>query len=259
MGTTAIVRQARPLHRRRIIERRRLLSLLDESKASVRLLVAPAGYGKTTLADQWVGRDGRRGAWFTARRSSRDVAALALGLARTATWLVSECDIRLREHLRAVPTAAQNVEVLADILGEDLADWPADGWLVIDEYQEIMESREAEHFVSALVAAAPIQVLIASRQRPSWVATRGLLYGEIFELNQTALAMDATEAAQVLGDGAVQSASGLVALAGGWPAVIGLASVSSAELAGNKDQVPKPLYRFFAEEVFEALARDVQE
>ena len=44
------------------------------------MLVAPAGYGKTTLAEQWVAREGRQGAWFTARRSSTDVAALALGL-----------------------------------------------------------------------------------------------------------------------------------------------------------------------------------
>ena len=30
------------------------------------MLVAPAGYGKTTLAEQWVAREGRRAAWFTA-------------------------------------------------------------------------------------------------------------------------------------------------------------------------------------------------
>ncbi|MGH3129089.1 MAG: hypothetical protein ACRDPX_14300, partial [Gaiellaceae bacterium] len=65
MATTATVQEARALRRRRIIERPRLFALLDESKARVRTLVAPAGYGKSTLADQWVARDGRRGAWFT--------------------------------------------------------------------------------------------------------------------------------------------------------------------------------------------------
>jgi DNA-binding CsgD family transcriptional regulator len=256
MGTTATTR---PLQRRRIIERRRLLALLDETKARVRMLVAPAGYGKTTLADQWVGRDGRLGAWYSVRRASTDVAALALGLARASTVLVPDCDVRLREHLRAVPTAAQNVGVLAEILGEDLSDWPGNGWLVIDEYQEIVGAREAEQFVAALVAASPVQLLIATRQRPSWVTTRGLLYGEAFEINQSALAMDATEAAEVLGDGGAESAPGLVALAGGWPAVIGLASVASAEVTADSGQVPEPLYRFFAEEVFGALAGDVRE
>ena len=39
---------------RHIIERPRLTKLLDDSNAQVILLVAPAGYGKTTLARQWV-------------------------------------------------------------------------------------------------------------------------------------------------------------------------------------------------------------
>ena len=37
-----------------IIERPRLLKLLDETEAKIILLVAPAGYGKTTLARQWL-------------------------------------------------------------------------------------------------------------------------------------------------------------------------------------------------------------
>ena len=43
-----------------IIERPRLLKLLDETEAKIILLVAPAGYGKTTLARQWVARQSRR-------------------------------------------------------------------------------------------------------------------------------------------------------------------------------------------------------
>ncbi|HSI98697.1 MAG TPA: hypothetical protein VK926_10075, partial [Gaiellaceae bacterium] len=256
--TTATVRQPRALQRHRTIERPRLLALLNESSARIRTLVAPAGYGKTTLAEQWVARDGRRKVWFTARRSSTDVAALALGIARTATALVPGCDVRLREHLRAVPSSAENSELLAEILGEDLGSWPADGWLVVDDYHEIVRRADAERFVAALLGNAPVQALIASRQRPSWVTTRGILYGEVLELNQTALAMDTVEAAEVLADESLQSASGLVAVANGWPAVIGLASVSGAQIDGDVEEVPESLYRFFAEEVYSALDADVR-
>lgn len=254
---TTSVRQPRTLQRHRTIERPRLFALLDESTARVRTLVAPAGYGKTTLAEQWVARDGRRKAWFTARRASTDVAALALGVARASTVIVPDCDVRIREHLRAVPASADNASLLAEILGEDFRDWPTDAWLVIDDYHELARGAEAERFVEALVANAPVQALIASRQRPCWVTTRGILYGDVLELNQTALAMDTAEAAEMLADQDVRSASGLVAVANGWPAVIGLASVSGAEIDRDVEQVPESLYRFFAEEVYSALADDV--
>jgi ATP/maltotriose-dependent transcriptional regulator MalT len=259
MATTATVPEARVLKRRRIIERPRLFTLLDESKARVRTLIAPAGYGKSTLAEQWVARSGRRGAWFIARSASTDVAALALGLARASTAVVEGCDIRLREHLRALPTPAENVETLAEILGEDLEAWPAEAWLVIDDYHEIAAEPKAERFVASLVAASSVQFLIASRQRPAWVTAKKILYGDVLELNQTAMAMDTHEASDVLIGRSGPSASGLVSLANGWPAVIGLASVSHAEIDSDIDQVPQSLYRFFAEEVFGALGVEVQQ
>jgi len=247
------------IRKRRIVERPRLFALLDESKARVRMLVAPAGYGKTTLAEQWVARDGRRAAWFTARSSATDVAALALGVARSATSIVDECDVRLRAHMRALPAPAENVETLAEILGEDLGEWPSDTWLVIDDYHEVAQEPRAEDFVKALVASSPVRFLIASRVRPAWISTKELMYGDAFEVNQTALAMDNREAAEILVGRSARSASGLVLLANGWPAVIGLASVSSAELEDDVEQVPESLYRFFADEVFGALGAEVRQ
>ncbi len=234
MASTAT---AGTLQRRRVIMRPRLMALLDESPARVRTLVAPAGYGKTTLAEQWVDTGGRRRAWFTARRSSTDVAALALGLARAASELVTDCEVRLREHLRALSGSTAKVDVLAEIISEDLESWPADGWLVLDDYHEIVGAEDAEHLVAAVVAASPIQLLIASRLRPTWVSARRILYDEVLELNQTTLAMDAIEASEVLAGRSPPSASGLVALANGWPAVIGLASVTTAEIE-DSEQLP---------------------
>ena len=46
---------------RHIIERPRLTKLLDGADARIILLVAPAGYGKTTLAREWTASAGGRG------------------------------------------------------------------------------------------------------------------------------------------------------------------------------------------------------
>ena len=117
-------------------------------------------------------------------------------MARAAAELIPGCDERLREHLRAVPNAGERVDVLAEILGEELAGWAGTDWLVLDDYHELVGARDAERFVDELVAFSPIQLLIAGRQRPSWVNGRSILYGDVLELNQTVLAMDTREAAR---------------------------------------------------------------
>src|SRR5689334_1207733 len=63
-----------------IIKRPRLTSILDESKARILLLVAPAGYGKTTLAREWI-ENKEDVAWYSGGPATADVAALAVGMA----------------------------------------------------------------------------------------------------------------------------------------------------------------------------------
>ena len=46
--------------RRYIIKRPRLTRLLDNANARVLMLIAPAGFGKTTLAREWVRRAAAR-------------------------------------------------------------------------------------------------------------------------------------------------------------------------------------------------------
>src|SRR5581483_11227924 len=76
----------RGIGRSHIIKRPRLTRLLDETDARIILLIAPAGYGKTTLAREWL--SGRPNAWYRGTPSSSDVAALALSLARAASTIV---------------------------------------------------------------------------------------------------------------------------------------------------------------------------
>src|SRR5438105_4221883 len=85
--------------RRHIIKRPRLTRLLDETTARVILLVAPAGYGKTTLAREWLA--GRRSVtWWAASTTSADVAAFALGIAKSAAALAPGAGKAVKEHLR---------------------------------------------------------------------------------------------------------------------------------------------------------------
>ena len=65
-----------------IIERPRLMKKLDESTARTILLLAPAGYGKTTLARQWRATL-QHAVWVTLTPAHRDVTVIARDLAES--------------------------------------------------------------------------------------------------------------------------------------------------------------------------------
>ena len=141
MEQTVVKSRLRP---RRIIERPRLTQLLTESESRVMMLVAPAGYGKTTLAREWL-RD-RKHAWYQTTQSSSDVAALALGLAEAGACIVPDVGARLRGRLKTVSDAGAEAESLATDLAADLSEWPGDTTLVVDDYHLLAENAAAEAF-----------------------------------------------------------------------------------------------------------------
>ena len=243
-----------PAGRHHIIERPRLTRLLDETSARVIMLVAPAGYGKTTLARQWL--TDRPHAWYQGSASSADVAALGLGLAEASDALLSDVGRRLREWLPTSREPEQEVHVIEQFLAEDLADWPDDAWFVVDDYH-LLTSDAAEDLIRRLFVSGNRRLLLTSRQRPAWASARALLYGNSFELGQNALAMNMEEANAVLAFRHAE-AKGLVVLADGWPAVIGLAALTPTSITFD-ETFPDELHDYFAEELFASLPEDIRE
>ena len=123
------------IRRRRIIERPRLMSLLDGGQGRIRMLVAPAGYGKTTLARQWL--EGKPAAWYTGTPASTDVAALAAQLRDCLATVVPDVGTALMERLPVTRRPEEDATVLAGMLAGDLMMWPSEAWLVFDDYHAI--------------------------------------------------------------------------------------------------------------------------
>ncbi len=231
------------------------MRILEGSKARIRMLIGAAGYGKTTLAEQWAANPDRRVAWVRCRRSASDIAVISRLIAAAGATVLPDCHNRLEQRLSVTPDPSREADVLAEILAEDVADWPGDAWIVIDDYHFTMEAAAAERFVEVVADQSPVQLLIASRVRPSWVSSRHLLYGDVLEVDQDLLAMPKAEIHEVF-DGSVDDRSMLESFAGGWPAVIGLASQSET---GRIDlDLPSTLYDFFAQEIYGALSEDVR-
>jgi LuxR family maltose regulon positive regulatory protein len=229
--------------------------MLEGSSAQAIVFTAPAGYGKTTLAVEWLhGRN--RVAWYRATAASADVAAFSAGVSDSVSQ-ITPVGGRLKQRLGVGAVPERAVRSLAELLAEDLARWPSDAWLVIDDYHLVAKSGPVEDFLDWLLTLAPIRIVVTTRRRPAWMSARRLLYGEVLEITQSHLAMTSAEAAKALARHSNSAIRDLLEAAHGWPALIGLAALSeSSEIPA--DSMSDALFRYFAEEVLRQQPKDVQ-
>ena len=226
-----------------IIERPRLLKLLDETEAKIILLVAPAGYGKTTLARQWAAK--KTVAWYRMTTASRDPAVLALALVETLRATGRRGATRIGTRLSASGAPTPSPGVLAQLAIADIEPLAVD-WLVLDDLHALDGAATAQDFLSELVERLGIRLVITTRVRPEWATSRRVIYGEILEIQMASLAMSESEVVAVLGtEHATQS---FLSRAAGWPAIVGLASASDVRDLPDTE-APQRLYDFLAHEV----------
>ncbi len=240
-----------PLGRRHIIERPRLTRLLDETSARVIMLVAPAGYGKTTLARQWLAN--RRFSWLAATRASGDVAALAGDIASAVSAILGTRSSSVVTRLSGGHELPHKHSDLAKLQIEELSNWPRDAWLVIDEYEWLVASGAANEYVSLLLEGSTLNLLLTSRARPGWATARRQIYGDFTLVDRSLLKMDSEEAQQVLANANRPISEALLEIAAGWPAVLGLAALTPVEHLS--DAIPETLYEYLADELFNKSSR----
>jgi LuxR family maltose regulon positive regulatory protein len=244
---------AAPTARRHIIKRPRLTRLLDEATARIILLVAPAGYGKTTLARQWCDTV-QDFAWYRCTTASTDVAAFVAGVAGALGSLAPRAGLRAREVLRLASISDQQLDKLADIVAEEVP--PHEILLALDDFHLVSDSVPAQHFFECLLERTTIRILVTTRQRPRWADARKILYGEILEIGPNLLAITYEEACAVLGRRSPEEVRRLHAAAKGWPAVIGLAALTEEPL--GEAELDGSLYGYFAEELLRGMPSKLQ-
>src|SRR6478672_3150341 len=237
---------------RRIIERPRLLKLLDETEARTILLVAPAGYGKTILLRQWV-KTLSGAVCLTLTRAHRDVATLADDLA--AALSPGEEETRfVREYVRARGNPQKAARAVGKVLAQ-LVTKHRPQWIVLDDYHELGDAAEATEAIEELLDVPATRFLVAGRTRPAWATSRRIVYGDLTEIARDSLAMNAEESKRLLGRR--PDVEDLIRQSEGWPAVLGLASTAKAFHAPG-EALPAALYDYFAEELFRAAPESIR-
>lgn len=239
-----------------VIQRPRLTRLLDESQARIIVLLGPAGYGKTTLARQWMDKEGRKAVWVRADAASDDVAALAAQIAQAAEVVVPGCSASMVARLNAASSPSEDASLLGRMLAASLSAWPPDSWLVIDDYQHVAPGSGADGFVAALTTDSSIRLIVTSRLRPSWASPRRVLYDEVFVVDRQRLAFTRREALAVLAGVPARTAHHLLERSQGWPAVVRLAALSGRPTNPIVAE-DNALYDYFAQELFDSAPSQV--
>lgn len=182
------------------VERAHLLARLDEGIASARrmtLVVAPVGYGKTTIIADWLGRTSSATAWLSLESDDND-------LVRFWTYFVAalqQAQPGLGQKARTLLRAAPNPSIpniLADLINE-LSAAPSGIILVLDDYH-LIQSTEVHQGLNFLLDHLPprLHLVIITREDPPLPLAQLRARGQMLELRAKDLRFSLRETTQLL-------------------------------------------------------------
>lgn len=180
-------------------------------------VVAPAGYGKTTLLTDWA--DPLRTAWHTCTAEDRELRRALRHLVDALRWVVPELDFTVSAVAR---DAHAVVAALCDALGS------AELVLVLDDVHEVGERDTSARLLEGLCQHLPptVRLVLSSRRPPPFPVRRLREGGQMVELTSGDLAFTAEEVAELTTRLGLSGAdpSRLHRASGGWPIAVRLAA-----------------------------------
>jgi LuxR family maltose regulon positive regulatory protein len=214
----------------RILSRPRLVEVLAASDSSVGVVVAPPGFGKTTLLAQWVASDERPFAWLSLDGGDNDPLVFWSYIVASVRRVDPDFGTTVDPALNAMGGLALDA-VVARILNElDALSQPT--VLILDDYQRI-SSRACHETLALFLERQPpaIQLIISTRSDPPLPLARSRASGRLTELRAADLAFTETEASETMNgtwglDLPARSIALLHERTEGWPACLYLASLS---------------------------------
>jgi len=195
------------------------------------LVAAPAGYGKTTLATQWLRQAGRPFAWLSLDEGDNDPIRFVTYLAAAVSSVAGEGAGRSLRDLATNPPLPPG-ETLAALVINDLVDAPAPFTLVLDDYHTI-NTDLIHQLVQTLVEHGPpaFHLVLATRVDPPLPLSRWRARGQLTELRASDIQFSQAETGQFLNECMQLSlehdlVEALQNRTEGWPAGLQLAALS---------------------------------
>jgi LuxR family transcriptional regulator, maltose regulon positive regulatory protein len=218
----------RPLLRPGTVRRSPLIERLARSDPRpIVSVVAPAGYGKTTLLSQWAERNGQAFAWVSVDEGDNDPKVLLTYVAE-ALDAIEPIGGRVFDAL-ASPASSVPGSVVPR-LSSAFSSMTTPVALVLDDVHAL-HNQECRNALSVLADHVPggSRLALAGRAEPPLRIARLRAEGKILEIGPGDLSLTRAEAASLLGDAGVALGEDEVAelheRTEGWPAGLYLAAL----------------------------------
>ncbi len=249
-----LVPRARPAAVRRTRLLRQLRSARDRRVTSI---VAPPGYGKTSLLVQWVSREPDSIAWLTADDGDNDPVVFLTYLAAAIDRLVPlDADI-----FGAISSPAVSDRAVVGRLLASVAERAKPVLIVIDDAHRISD-RVCLDALAEFITYLPdgSHVAVAGREPVALPVPRWRADGAILEIGPAELAMDADETARLASRHGLalstEASERLVRQSEGWPALVALAVQEAMRTGGPGVRIEGGRDRVIAEYLRFELLRD---
>jgi LuxR family maltose regulon positive regulatory protein len=224
-----------PSARTNLVMRPRLTELLDEGvKTKLTLVVAPAGFGKSTLLGEWVLQCNLPVGWLSLEEGDNDpnrFFAYFVAAIRTV-------EASIGDETFSMLRGSQPTESVLTVLLNELATFPHDLGLILDDYH-VIENEAVHSALAFLLQHLPPQMhlFIASRAEPLLPLSRLLAGGQLVRLSDSDLRFTGEEAAAFFREAMnldlpAQDVVALEEKTEGWIAALQLAALS---LRSRKD------------------------
>jgi LuxR family transcriptional regulator, maltose regulon positive regulatory protein len=187
-----------PQPRTQLVLRTRLLERLNEGlRSKLTLISAPAGFGKTTLVNDWIANCQQPVAWLSLDEGDSDPARFLMYLLTALQTVAPNLGNGLLGALQSHPSPP--TESILTALLNSITNVPNDFVLVLDDYH-LIDSKAVDHALSFLLEHLPAQMhlFITTREDPNLPLARLRARQQLTELRVTDLRFTPAEAAEFL-------------------------------------------------------------
>ena len=154
----------RPQIANHVIPRTRLIEVLENgAEKPLTLIVAPAGYGKSILASQWLDVTALAGAWVSLDNGDNDLRVILDYIIEAIQSVAPQQELKTRSFLEA--HKLPSVKVISQHLLNDLEQIPDPFILVLDDYHLIHTDSIHDLFSELLVHPSPHMHLVLTTRR----------------------------------------------------------------------------------------------